>query len=663
MRYFAMTKSTFAATILMILPFLLFWQIWWPSSDHKRVFSQGDFVEQHYPFRSFAAEEIRNGRLPIWDPYTFGGYPAIAESQHATFYPLGLWLAFVPNPLRFLALELEAIFHLGLSAVFTFLLVRHLTKSVGAGMLSGISFGLSGFLTSYPMLQTPIVEAATWLPAGLWLAELSLAHRKLKFAVISGVSMGFSILAGHPQTSLYSFLIIGTYMLMRSSANWKEVRFALTVIFVIISVALGLSASQWIPSIQLALMSNRMQLSYNEVSGGFGTNELIGLVRPNTEEWSPLYVGIVPLLLALIGLYKRQRETWYWGIVCIFSLLLSLGRHGFIYPFIYSLAPNAAVFRGQERAAFLVCFALVVLAGYGYKHLILQNWTPKCLLPIFVIIATTDLFHANYGVILQKPSEHGFYPRTPAVNYIKDQQGYWRISSEALLPGGGNAGKIFHLRDVTGNGPLSLAHYHQFLGRVPEVRWWQLLNVRYVVTQRHIDYPGVNLIANLTQPTIYQLDLGSNPVWITHELEIVPDQASAFHVTSSMEWLDPYQTAVLEKPPSPKPEPAIDSETAFVVKQENHFVEVEVNLSAPGIIILSEIDYPGWKVSANGKTVENLRAFGLLRAVSLPRGTWAIVWEYSPMSVQIGLIISGITMCLLVLLLYKTLYTTKQYLD
>ncbi len=661
MRYFATNKSIFAGMILVILPFLLFWQIWWPNSDDRHVFTQGDFVAQHYPFRSFAAEEIRSGRLPIWDPYTFGGYPAISESQHATFYPLGLWLALVPDPLRFLALEIEAIFHLGLSALFTFLLVKHLTNSMGAAMLSGISFGLSGFLTSYPMLQTPIIEAATWLPAGLWLAEISVTKHKLNFAAIAGVAMGFSILAGHPQTTSYCIFVIVTYVLIRSSANWKDVRFALTVISIIITIALGLSAAQWIPSVQLALESNRIGLSYNEVSGGFGTNALIGLVRSNTDEWSPLYVGILPLLLALIGLCQRQVVTWYWGIIFVFSLLLSLGRHGFIYPLVYSLAPNAALFRGQERAAFLVCFALVILAGYGYKQLMLQNWIPKWILPISIIIVTADLCIANYGVILQKPPKEGYYNHTLAVNYLKNQSGYWRISSEALLPSGGNAGKIFHLRDVTGNGPLSLAHYHKFMRKVPEIRWWQLLNVRYVITQRSIEYPGVNLVANMTQPNIYQLDLGGKPVWITHDLEIVPNQDNAFHVTSSIKWLDPYQTAVLEKSPSPKPKSAIDSESAVLVKHNNHYIEAEVSLSAPGIIVLSEIDYPGWKVSANGKTIESLRAFGLLRAVSLPRGTWTIVWEYSPRSVQMGVIISGLTICLLAFLLRNTSYANKQH--
>ncbi len=660
MRYFESNKSVFAGIILFTLPFLLFWQIWWPNSDHRLVFTQGDFTEQHYPFRSFAAEEIRSGRLPVWDPYTFGGYPSIGESQHATFYPLGLWLALVPDTLRFLALEIEAVFHLGLSALFTFLLVKHLTNSISAAMLSGTAYGLSGFLTSYPMLQTPILEAATWLPAGLWLAEISVTNRSLKFAAISGVTMGISILAGHPQTTLYCIFVIITYVLMRSSASWKEIWFACTVISVIIIVSLGLSAPQWLPSAQLALESNRMELSYHEVSGGFSTNALVGLVRPNTEEWSPLYIGIFPLLLALIGLCQRRMVTWYWGIIFIFSLLWALGRHSFIYPFIYYLAPSAALFRGQERAAFLVCFALIILAGYGYKQLIRKTWIPKWFLPISIIIVTTDLFNANYGVILQKPPTEGFYNMTPVVQYVKSQSGYWRISSEALLPSGGNAGKIFHIRDVTGSGPLSLAHYHQFLSKVPEVRWWQLLNVRYVITQRNIDYPGLNLVGSITQPNIYQLNLSGKPVWILHDIKIVANQDEAFHVTSSMEWLDPYQTAVLEKSPYPKPEFATDNESAVLVKYNNHYTEVEVNLSAPGIIVLSEIDYPGWTVSANGNAIENLRAFGLLRAVSLPKGTWTIVWEYNPLSVHIGLIVAGLTIVGLALLLRNTTYANQQ---
>jgi hypothetical protein len=69
--------------LLLLLPFILFWQVWWPGASARQVFRYGDFVEQHYPMRVFVADEYRHGRLPLWDPYTFAGEPAVAMSLFA----------------------------------------------------------------------------------------------------------------------------------------------------------------------------------------------------------------------------------------------------------------------------------------------------------------------------------------------------------------------------------------------------------------------------------------------------------------------------------------------------------------------------------------------------------------------------------------------------
>ena len=47
------------------------------------------------------------------------------------------------------------------------------------------------------------------------------------------------------------------------------------------------------------------------------------------------------------------------------ALLLSYGGNGFLYPLFYWLVPGWNLFRGQERAAYLVALGLSVLAGYG----------------------------------------------------------------------------------------------------------------------------------------------------------------------------------------------------------------------------------------------------------------------------------------------------------
>ena len=660
-------KKSLVGLWLLALPFVLFWQVWWPDNEHQRVFQRGDFVEQIYPFRVFVARELGSGRLPTWDSHTFSGYPAIAESQHATFYPLSMWQFLFEEPIPFLALEIEALLHLGLAGIFTFLLVRQLTGRSDAGMLAGSTFSLSGFLTSYPVLQLTILEAAVWLPASLWLLELAIHRLSLRLAALAGVALGCSICAGHPQTSMYIGLLISGYSLTSIITRTGTRRFVLVATLLASIIGLGLSAAQWMPSIQLAALSPRSNLSYDQLSGGFGTSALLGLFRPNPEEWSPLYVGFVPLTLACVGLLINRAETRFWALVASVALLLSLGRHGFLYPLLYAIEPRAAVFRGQERAAFLVSFALIVLASYGYSFLSQKKWWPSWMIPILLTLTWIDLFRANHGIVLQQPPSNGFFSQTPAASFLIQNKNISRVSSEGLLPGGGNAGKFFQLKDVTGNGPLSLEHYHKFLEQVPEVRWWQLLNVEFVLTRRIIDFPGVLLVMEDKQrnENVYQIDLGGQPAWITHAFELTPSQEAAFQMTADMNGLDPMTTAVLEIQPNPTPEPANGPESIRILTAENQHIEAEITLSTAAVVVFSEVDYPGWKASVNGKPIDSVRAFGLLRALALPAGEWNVHWNYRPAPVLSGLALSGSTICLLILLLvcnpkYTTVHGQQQ---
>ncbi|MCX7669556.1 MAG: hypothetical protein N2439_05735, partial [Anaerolineae bacterium] len=296
-----MSRGLRVQLLLLCLPFLLFWRVWWPDPAVRQVFRYGDFVEQHYPMRVFVADEYRHGRLPLWDPYTFAGEPAVAMSLFAPYYPPGLWQVIFAQ-LPFEALELEAIFHLGLAGLFTFLFVRRATGHPRAGLIAGLAFSLGGYLTSYPMLQIIILETAVWLPAGLWMLDMALEERSLVRAALAGVLFGFGVLAGHPQTFLYVAYLTAAYFLLRVVRLRLPIGFIAATAAVLALVTLGLSAAHWLPGLQMYRFSPRAGLSYDAIANGFRPAELWGLVRPNPGQWSPLYVGIVPLALATLGL-------------------------------------------------------------------------------------------------------------------------------------------------------------------------------------------------------------------------------------------------------------------------------------------------------------------------------------------------------------------------
>ncbi|MDQ4078565.1 MAG: hypothetical protein M3220_20280 [Chloroflexota bacterium] len=641
-----------ALLLLMVLPFLLFYQVWWPDADHRQVFEYGDFIEQHYAMRTFVARELRYGRLPLWDPYTFAGQPAIADSLFATFYPLGLWQVLFSAPMPLWVLEVEAVAHLALAAIFTFLLLHRLTGSVGAGAIGGTAFALSGWATSYPMLQIIILETAIWLPAGLWMLERALAHRSYGTLGLAGMLFGVGLLAGHPQTFLYVTYLSAAYFFFRSwrlNIGW---RFTWGGALLLGGIILGVSAAQWFPSLQMYGFSPRFGLEYEAVAHGFVPSELWGLLRANPGQWSPLYVGLIPLGLALLSLFLyRRREVYFWAFVAFVSLFLSLGKHGFLYPIAYHLAPGFSVFRDQERIAFLVSFALAILAGYGYATLARRRTWVRALFPLLLLLTFVDLFRTNNGVILQPPPPDGYFVQSRIVQHLQAVgEPMWRISSEGLLPGGANAGMVFRVRDVVGSAPLYLAALDQFTSQVPELRWWQMLNVQHLLSTRTLEHGALLPVMEEGDRRLYQVFVGAQPAWIVHDIEVVDDQERAILQTADPE-LDPMATAVLEELPDPLPEPPIREEDVQIVEWEHQRLVTKVTLSSPGIVVLSEVSYPGWVPRVEGESIPSLRAYGLLRAVALPAGEWRVEWHFEPFLVWLGLMTSTVTI-LVTLFLY-----------
>src|SRR5262245_7952563 len=57
----------------------------------------GDLVTQIYPWRMLAAESIRKGQWPLWNPRILSGTPFVANSQSAVFYPMNYLFYFLPS--------------------------------------------------------------------------------------------------------------------------------------------------------------------------------------------------------------------------------------------------------------------------------------------------------------------------------------------------------------------------------------------------------------------------------------------------------------------------------------------------------------------------------------------------------------------------------------
>ena len=86
---------------------------------------------------------------------------------------------------------------------------------------------------------------------------------------------------------------------------------------------------------------------------------------------------------------------------------------------------------------------------------------------------------------------------------------------------------------------------------------------------------------------------------------------------------------------------------ATIVAYAPERVEIEVQAERPGLLVLSDSFFPGWRVWVDDRESEILRANGLFRAVAVSAGIHRVRFEYRPASLRLGAAISTAALILL----------------
>ncbi|MCS7263292.1 MAG: glycosyltransferase family 39 protein [Armatimonadetes bacterium] len=221
-----------------------------------------DVVQQYFPWRKFYAESLRQGELPLWNPFMFCGTSFVGNGMSAIFYPLNL---------LFVAMPVETAFgwvvwlHLILAGIFMFGFLRQSVSPIAA-LTGAIAFQLCGFFVAW-LAYLPLICTAIWLPAALWSFEKGHGARDtghgLIFTILAGFALGMALLAGHPQVGFYVLWAFGVYFVLSVIRDWglgtgdwkRSLAFGLLAIFC--GIAVG--APQLLPLMEMAKISFRSE--------------------------------------------------------------------------------------------------------------------------------------------------------------------------------------------------------------------------------------------------------------------------------------------------------------------------------------------------------------------------------------------------------------------
>src|SRR3989344_840007 len=119
-----------------------------------------DPVLQTYPWRNLAVFNIKEGNLPLWNPYSFSGQPLLANIQSSTFQVFNIFFFIFPFKI---AWSIQIILPPILTSLLMFFFLRNLKISPVASVFGGFVLPFSGFFIAWLTWGT-IVTTAVWLP-------------------------------------------------------------------------------------------------------------------------------------------------------------------------------------------------------------------------------------------------------------------------------------------------------------------------------------------------------------------------------------------------------------------------------------------------------------------------------------------------------------------
>ncbi len=708
--------------VLIVLWGLFCWRYLTPNPADRVAFPPGDFSHHYYVYRVFAYRELSAGRFPLWMNCVMAGYPFQADPQSALLYPpvtinLLLHRLVGANTFTLAALQTETLLHLLIASLLGYAFLRGEVRHRFAALLGAVAFAYGGYLTGYPPLQVAILEGAVWLPLALIGARATAQSGKSQgyAAMVGGLAL--SVLAGNPQTYFhvgYATVAYYAWRAWRARLPWKA---ALGRLILAGALTVGLCAAQLWPSLEYTRLSNRADMPFDQSASGFPPQDIVQLVLPGVISlWQPLYVGIWPLAMALLALFaRRNRDQPFWAGLALVALIFSFGHHLFGFDLAYLALPGYALFRSQERHAFLFSFALSVLAAGGFDTLlgplsrldrrrlrglgrgaivagvlsaallvlvaILQqaqvgqfaalphlgaltmflaataallfarwSWPRRAGIGSLALLLTViDLFTVNRTVNFAAPQEP--FPHQPSLEAAyTDSTPFFRIQVDWLLPG--HTACMEGLEEVYGIASIKPQALESFMQRVPETVRWDLLGVRYIASWRSGLYTsqgapiGSELIYQQSEPDVlYTHRMPGEPrfAWIVHEVQPVEDRDQLYAALSAPGF-DVFRTALIEGKLPAVAATTSESEPVTTVKRTSTRIELQADLAAPGLLVISQAYYPGWRATVNGHRAPLYQTDGLVSGVALSAGHSNVVLTYRPIPFLIGLGVSGLTL-------------------
>jgi hypothetical protein len=654
-----------------------------------QVFTGNDLSAFHLPMRFLYSSALESGHSILWTSHLFNGFYMHAEGQIGALHPLHLLLyTLLPLVVAF-NIEFIASYVAAFSGLWLFL--RRAGLGGASSLVGATAYAFSGFMLLHYIHMNGVAIAAhiPWLLLALdaWIGG-SAKERRVAFAAISLLA-GSQVLLGYPQYVWMSALTCGIYGIVRARqlSAWRRVLPAA------VAAAMGLvvGGAQLLPTLDLLAESARATVDREFVlTFSLHPLNILQLLSPyvfaQRAYWEPgeafvhefgVYNGAFCTAAAVYVLSRwRQlafRHLAVFGLaLCIVGIVLSLGRHGFVYEQLASI-PFLGTFRAPARHLLLVHAGLSLLAAIAFDDLVRTSteraWQPAAPAWTAATIAASAAATACAWLF-----PHVFASGSAPIAKA------WTIGGAALL---GTAALLVHHAARGRRIPLLVlpAFLAADLGiwgysyvweagprtvestaaqiPVPQIHAGSTIHLNTADTRRNlvvlrglklfVPYVGLPPSRILPAEDDDALRVGGVS-WIRDggrwrqvrgpmpRARLLFETRASTDPAGDLEKIDVSRTALVAPG---TPSPGVDGDgMAGVLLDAPGRLEIGIRTSTPALLVTTEAYHAGWTANAEGREAATTRVYGDYLGVVVEPGEYRLALRFSPQSARWGLWLS-----------------------
>ena len=411
-----------------------------------------------------------------------------------------------------------------------------------------------------------------------------------------------------------------------------------------------------VPSMILVLV----QLSF-PILAGLGLVKIISLREHPDEKLSKIIrntffvLGSVFILTLLLSSPIKE-----WFIERVANDPQKGARLKAIYEYMSDM------FLSDIRIAFLFTAATFGLAFAFVK----RKLSADLMVIIIIVLVVIDLFRINYRgeTFIENSGTEQLFKKPDYIRAIENtgDKSVYRVlnlkqdGSIGSLNQNSNYLAYFLMYDINGYSgikPRAIQDYYDILGSPANPIFWRMLNVKYLILDKEINSPDMQLIYSAEKTFVYLNRSGLPRAYFVNRV----DKKSGLEIINMVKdgQFDPLDIAFTDEEINGIDEP--DS-TAFVKieKFNDENIQLDVNASGNNFMFLGdtyisgEADYKvfkmrtGWKAFIDGNETKIYRANHGFRGIVVPKGNHKIEFVYLPesfvISKYLSLIFSSIIM-------------------